>query len=236
MRATAHATRSFRPRARPASTTPAWTTIDPASGAPFGLGLHGLSTVRVSGTAPGPQLVAERGVIAYCRGQCPPCSCCRRRPTPRAGGRSAWPPRCPSSRWWWPRTWRRRHGDRRCRRGVRHSPAASCSRTRPAALAAGAAGRPAGGLLLPGADRASGGGDELPRDLQRPHRRAHHGLRARLRARAAPVHPAAAAARVEARAAGHRSGASARGDRPDRRRGRHRQRRAARLAAPSACG
>ena len=71
----------------------------------------------------------------------------------------------------------------------------------PAPLAPGSAGRPARGLLLPGADRAPGGRDELPRDLQRSYRRPHHGLRARLRAGAPPLPAETAPAHLEARAA-----------------------------------
>ena len=52
---------------------------------------------------------------------------------------------------------------------------------------------PPAGYYYPGADRASADGHQLPRDLQRPHQRAHHGLRAGVRARAAGVHSAAAA-------------------------------------------
>src|SRR4249920_1897960 len=47
---------------------------------------------------------------------------------------------------------------------------------------ADAAGRAARGILLPGADRAPRCRHEFPGDLQRPHRRPHHGLRARVRA------------------------------------------------------
>ena len=68
----------------------------------------------------------------------------------------------------------------------------------PPALAAGAAGRTAGRLLLSRARRAPGGGHQLPRDLQRSHRRAHHGVRAGLRAGLAQLPAAAAAPRVSA--------------------------------------
>jgi hypothetical protein len=46
---------------------------------------------------------------------------------------------------------------------------------------------PPGGLLLPGTDRASRGGDEFPRDLQRPHRRPHPGFCAGWRCGIAPA-------------------------------------------------
>ncbi len=92
------------------------------------------------------------------------------------------------------------------------------------ALAAGAAGRSAGRVLLSRAGRAPGGGHQLPRDLQRSYRRAHHGLRAGLRARLPHLSAAADAARVSRQAARHRRGASARGHRADPGRGRHRQR------------
>ena len=73
--------------------------------------------------------------------------------------------------------------DRRCRGGVRPAARGPAGEGDEAALAAGAAGRAAGGVLLSRADRASAGGDQLPRDLQRPYRRSHHGLRAGVRAR-----------------------------------------------------
>ena len=100
--------------------------------------------------------------------------------------------------WWWRRTRRRR----RARSSMPRRRSAGCRRdllakATQAALAAGAAGRAARRLLLSGADRAPARGDQLPRDLQRPYRRAHHGLRAGLRARAARLHSAAIAPRVE---------------------------------------
>src|ERR1700736_4308684 len=57
-------------------------------------------------------------------------------------------------------------GDRRRGSGVRLVGRRSAVEGDEAALAAGAAGRAPGGLLLPRADRAFRGGDEFPRDLQ----------------------------------------------------------------------
>jgi len=93
-----------------------------------------------------------------------------------------------------------------------------------AALAASAAGGAAGRLLLSGADRPSGRDHEFPRDLQRPHRRACDGVCAGLCTRSAPLHPAAAAARVEEIAAGHRRRAFAGSDGAGCRRRWHRKR------------
>src|SRR5262249_32328558 len=70
---------------------------------------------------------------------------------------------------------------------------------RPASGVPAAAGRPPRRLVLPRAHRASRARDELPRDLQRPYRRAHHGLRSRLRTRPASLPAAPAPARVAPR-------------------------------------
>src|SRR4051794_20682207 len=62
------------------------------------------------------------------------------------------------------------------------SAARGAGRGAPPALAAGAADRSTSRLLLSRADQSSSGGDEFSRDLQRSHRRAHHAVRARVRA------------------------------------------------------
>ncbi len=127
---------------------------------------------------------------------------------------------------------RRRRGDRRGRRAchrqrrrrVRHDARRAARQSRTAALAAGASGGAARRLLHAGADHASGGRHELPRNLQRHDRRPHHGLRARLRTRLPPVLPAPASPRVAARAGrGERRDPPAGRHRPDRRRRRHRR-------------
>ncbi len=92
---------------------------------------------------------------------------------------------------------RRRTRDRRRRGSLRLAKPRPAGEGETAALAAGAAGRACRRLLLSGTDRAPDHGDQLPRDLQRPHQRAHHGFRARVRARAARLHPTAASPRVE---------------------------------------
>mgnify|MGYP003693984793 CR=1 FL=1 len=111
------------------------------------------------------------------------------------------------------------------RRRLWHDPADAAGARRQTALAAGAAERrrPPGSTTR--ADRAPGRRHQFPRDLQRPYRRACHGLRAGLRARAARLSAAAAAPRVADDAARtRRRRAPARGDRAGRRRRRHRRR------------
>src|SRR5712691_6435243 len=90
-------------------------------------------------------------------------------------------------------------------------------------MAPGSAGGATGRILHARADRAPGGGDELPGDLQRPHRRPHHGFRAGLRAGISPLPAAPAASRVAARAERYRGDRAVRGHGADRRRGRHRR-------------
>ena len=121
---------------------------------------------------------------------------------------------------------RGRAGDRDGRRRLRHDPAEPAGARRQTALAAGPAGGAAGRVLLPGTDRAPGRHHQFPRDLQRPYRGAHHELRARLRARAANLYPAAIAPRMAADGARERRyrHPSARGDGADHRGRRHRRR------------
>ena len=94
----------------------------------------------------------------------------------------------------------------------------------PAPVAAGAAGRAARGLLFPGADRAPRRRHQFPRDLQRPHRRPHHGLRARIRSGAPGLSSATASPRVAPGAARHRGDPPPRGDAAARGRGWYRRR------------
>ena len=67
-------------------------------------------------------------------------------------------------------------------------------------------------------------GHQFPRDLQRSHRRAHHVLRARLRARLAPLPARSRCVASGAPGRWIRRRAPARSDRADPRRGRHRHR------------
>src|SRR5581483_9700262 len=72
-------------------------------------------------------------------------------------------------------------GDPAGGRRLRHDPAGSARPRRKAPVAASTAGRTSRRLLLPRTDRTSGRHHQFPRNLQRPHRRAHHELCPRFR-------------------------------------------------------
>ena len=152
--------------------------------------------------------------------------CCRRRARRPANGRRRLADACPELEIIVPETMRgRRAGDRAGRGRLWHDPAALLPRAEHLRWLQAPQAAPPAGYYYPELIAHPVADHQFPRDLQRPYRRAHHELCARLRARPACLPAAAAAPRMEAGAARERRRrAPAGGDGADRRGRRHRRR------------